>query len=132
MCDVLDAIERRGYEQGYAEGYAEGKAFAEAVNAKILHKNGYSIERIMEITGKTKNTIQDMLQNYCKYCMPFSEAERIALEQKIEEEVKAYKREICNIIKTLKENGHSIKQIAQIVDETEIFVKSVLKCDGKE
>ena len=65
MCDVLDAVEKRGVERGRAEGRTEGRAAgrAEAVSkiVTLLYGQGYMVKEIARMTGETEDEVKDIL-----------------------------------------------------------------------
>ena len=57
MCEVLDMIEKRGYDTGYDQGY---ESSARKVAIKMYQK-GIDLEDIAEIIGTGIETIRDWL-----------------------------------------------------------------------
>ena len=66
MCDVLDAIEKRGFDTGYGSGYGSGYNEGEASQAKNdaigMYRKGLDTTDIAEITGNSTETILGWLK----------------------------------------------------------------------
>ena len=63
MCDVLDAIEKRGYDTGYDSGYGEGKESQAKEDAIGMYRKGMVTTDIAEITGTSVETVLDWLSD---------------------------------------------------------------------
>ena len=69
MCDVLDAVEKRGEqrgekrgeERGRAEGLAEGREEAVSKIVTLLYSQGYMVKEIMRMTDETEETVKGIL-----------------------------------------------------------------------
>ena len=57
MCDVLDAIEKKGFDTGYGSGYNEGEASQAKKDAVGMYRKGLDTTDIAEITGNSTETI---------------------------------------------------------------------------
>ena len=73
MCDVLDAVEKRGElrgeqrgEQrgraaGREEGRAEGRTEAVTKIVTLLYGQGYMVKEIARMTGENEDAVKDIL-----------------------------------------------------------------------
>ncbi|MBR4543888.1 MAG: transposase [Lachnospiraceae bacterium] len=62
MCDVLDAIEKRGFDTGYGSGYNEGEASQAKNDAIGMYQEGIDTSRIAKITGISTEMILGWLK----------------------------------------------------------------------
>ena len=65
MCEVLDAIEKRGFERGFdqgiEQGYEEGAVSCARKIAFRMHRRGADAEEIADIVGETPEMILSWL-----------------------------------------------------------------------
>ncbi len=70
MCDVLDAVEKRGEQRGEqigeqrgrAAGREEGRAEAVSKIVTLLYGQGYMVKEIARMTGEAEDAVKDILQ----------------------------------------------------------------------
>ena len=57
MCDVLDAIEKKGFDTGYGSGYNEGEVSQAKKDAISMYQNGIDTSKIAKIMDTSTETI---------------------------------------------------------------------------
>ena len=61
MCDVLDAVEKRGEQRGKQIGEQRGRVEAVSKIVTLLYGQGYMVNEIARMTGETEETVADIL-----------------------------------------------------------------------
>ena len=61
MCDVLDAIEKKGYDTGFDTGFDEGEASKARKVAIRMYQKGVDVADIADYTGTGTETILEWL-----------------------------------------------------------------------
>ena len=69
MCNLSEGVEEMGYAKGEAAGIAKGEIIGEARGKTIgksevilkMHKKGYSLEQIMDVTEMSEAEIKEII-----------------------------------------------------------------------
>ena len=65
MCNLSEGVEEMGYAKGEAAGKAEGEKIGEARGRSEvilkMHKKGYSLEQIMDVTEMSEAEIKAII-----------------------------------------------------------------------
>ena len=61
MCDVLDAVEKRGEQRGKQIGEQRGREAAVSKIVTLLYGQRYMVNEIARMTGETEETVADIL-----------------------------------------------------------------------
>ena len=65
MCNLSEGVEEMGYAKGEAAGKAEGEKIGEARGRLEfilkMHKKGYSLEQIMDVTEMSEAEIKEII-----------------------------------------------------------------------
>ena len=65
MCNLSEGVEEMGYAKGEAAGKAEGEKIGEARGRSEvilkMHKKGYSLEQIMDVTEMGEDEIKEII-----------------------------------------------------------------------
>ena len=65
MCNLSEGVEEMGYAKGEAAGKAEGEKIGEARGRSEvilkMHKKGYSLEQIMDVTEMGEAEIKEII-----------------------------------------------------------------------
>ena len=69
MCNLSEGVEEMGYAKGEAAGRSEGEKIGEARGKTIgksevilkMHKKGYSLEQIMDVTDMSETEIKTII-----------------------------------------------------------------------
>ena len=65
MCNLSEGVEEMGYAKGEAAGKAEGEKIGEARGRSEvilkMHKKGYSLEQIMDVTDMSEAEIKAII-----------------------------------------------------------------------
>ena len=65
MCNLSEGVEEMGYAKGEAAGKAEGEKIGEARGRSEvilkMHKKGYSLEQIMDVTEMSEAEIKEII-----------------------------------------------------------------------
>ena len=74
MCNLSEGVEEMGYAKGEVAGRAEGEMIGEARGKAIgrseersdivlkMHKKGYSLEQIMDVTDMSETEIKEIIR----------------------------------------------------------------------
>ena len=61
MCNLSEGVEEMGYAKGEAAGIAMGEARGKSEFILNMHKKGYSLEQIMDVTDMSETEIKAII-----------------------------------------------------------------------
>ena len=61
MCNLSEGVEEMGYAKGEAAGIAKGEVRGKAEVILKMHKKGYSLEQIMDVTEMSEAEIKAII-----------------------------------------------------------------------